>query len=701
MLHSNTDASSFKLQPAPRPKKRPQNPPSIQRRPSGQPRPLVATDADSLRFGFDDDQELCLTPKASYSNLPLLASPKAGGRAKHDENRARSSTISNRSASSTSSVSRLLAAISLPLSPPPSTPQSSSVRETLTGMLSNKSPSPSSPLFPRNTLMSSLSSTCISPTSPSGGRALRKRMGWRAALSAPKQHETAIPMSPESPLTPRRADTLHTPTQASISSILYANHLQVDQENQSEPLSATLKALGAKRQTHPFPPNTNVLPVNQAEEAEEAEEAKEAFESPRTVKSPPYFESDLESSRESFQLLTAQRKIFHLPTWIRFEANHHARTQIVQNNRTAAQEFSNLIETMPKTSHLGDVAPDSPNGELFAGFDINPAPDTKQEQHVVKVVKTPTMATLRNSANRGPSAIRREGRVMGAISSVLPPFCEKFRIQDSLPKQSPTTRASNTISRQQAVKERRDGWGGVLTRTSWFPSYRKGPLVSPLSFANKSRLKSFSLQPHPSDLPQEEQEQEQEGEWQDIQPNPSHRECEMESSFLELNHAPSFLNPPPSQTRGRGRGRGRGWSCFRSSPHPSPSPSPCSKNGLAGMMVLNTWQMRRLPPAHEETMASKLITKGTKSIENRPIRKTKTISMKIKIALSTITATLIAAIIINVIVLSHSTSASKPRKANVDPMANTGLAYIPTTTTNRSMSARESSITKAAQLSKP
>ncbi|KAJ1024368.1 hypothetical protein NDA18_004537 [Ustilago nuda] len=682
MLHSNTDASSFKLQPAPRPKKRPQNPPSIQRRPSGQPRLLVATGADSLHSGFDDDQELCLTPKASYSNLPLLASPKAGGRARHDENGARSSTISNHSASSTSSVSRLLAAISLPLSPPPSTPQSSSVRETLTGMLSNKSPSPSSPLFPRNTLMSSLSSTCISPTSPSGGRALRKRMGWRAALSAPKQHETAIPMSPESPLTPRRADTLHTPTQASISSILYANHLQVDHENQSEPLSATLKALGAKRQTHPFPPNTNLLPVNQAEQA---------FESPRTVKSTPYFESDLESSRESFQLLTAQRKIFHLPTWIRFEANHHARTQIVQNNRTAAEEFCNLIETMPKTSHLGDVAPDSPNGELFAGFNINPAPDTKQEQYVVKVVKTPTMVTLRNSANRGPSAIRREGRVMGAISSVLPPFCEKFRIQYSPPKQSPTTRASNTISRQQAVKERRDGWGGVLTRTSWFPSYRKGPLVSPLSFANKSGLKSFSLQPHPSDLPQEEQE----GEWQDIQPNPSHRQCEMESSFLELNHAPSFLNPPPSQTRGRGRG----WSCFRSSPHPSPSP--CSKNGLTGMMELNTWQMRRLPPAHEETMASKLITKGTKSIENRPIQKTKTISMKIKIALSTITATLIAAIIINVIVLSHSTSASKPRKANIDPMTNAGLAYIPTTTTNRSMSARESSITKAAQLSKP
>ncbi|SYW75981.1 uncharacterized protein UBRO2_01136 [Ustilago bromivora] len=402
MLHSNTDASSFRLQPAPRPKKRPQNPPSIQRRPSRQPRPLLASDASSLRSGFDDDQELCLTPKASYSNLPLLASPKAGGGAKHDENRPRSSTISNHSASSTSSVSRLLAAISLPLSPRPSKPQSPSVRETLMGMLTNKSPSPSSPLFPRNTLMSSLSSTCISPTSPSGGGALRKRMGWRAALSAPKQHETAILMSPESPLTPRRADTLHTPTQASISSILHANHLQVDQENQSEPLSATLKALGAKRQTQPFPPNTNVLPVNEAEEAKEAEEA---FESPRTVKSPPYFESDLESSRESFQLLTAQRKIFHLPTWIRFEANHHARTQIVQNNRTAAEEFSSLVETMPKTSHLGDVAPDSPNGELFAGFDINPAPDTKQEQHVVKVVKTPTMATLRNSGNGGGALI--------------------------------------------------------------------------------------------------------------------------------------------------------------------------------------------------------------------------------------------------------------------------------------------------------
>ncbi len=68
---------------------------------------------------------------------------------------------------------------------------------------------------------------------------------------------------------------------------------------------------------------------------------------------------------------------------------------------------------LPKVSHVGDVAPDSPNGELFAGFDVDLGAEKKQEpEWVVSVIRPPNMAALRTD--------KVEAKVVG-VGGCVPP----------------------------------------------------------------------------------------------------------------------------------------------------------------------------------------------------------------------------------------------------------------------------------------
>ncbi|KAJ9473879.1 hypothetical protein PHBOTO_003960 [Pseudozyma hubeiensis] len=641
MLQSNTNASSFKLQPAPRPKskKRPQNAPPV----SSSTDASTPSDAGSVRSCFEDDEdsseeEAALTPKASLFTIPLV-SPKSAsptvvtpGTCRH-----RSSTLST-SARSTSSVHRLLNAMSIPLSPstrPLSTASSPSA--TVSIMLTSKSPTPSSPLFPRRTLMRSLSSTCIntssrsSPTSPPSN--LRKRMGWRGFSSAARADELSILLSPGSPLTPRRAEQLHTPTQASIDSLLHH-----PEEEEMEPLSATLKALGAKRKTHRFgetsPPGS-------------------AYD----VKSP---DTSFATTVGEFEVMTAERKIFNLPTWVRFEANHHARTKVVEENRlavaagealkvagvgTEVKRNASIKEKEgfmgPKTSQLGDVAPSSPNGSLLGGFDFDTptrrveAPKQQQEEEeVVSVVRRLPTAAIRGM----DSSSRADGKVKSSFASVF---------RSAL---HPLSRRIKPCS----VDERRDGWGGILTRTSWFPSHSKGPLVSP---SPGKGLKKMLLQPRQED-----------DEWEDVL-EPKHSRTE-ERSFLEMNEKPR-------------------WKIFRARPvHPDPP------------YELNTWHTRPLPK--DDVTASQLIT-TRKSVENRPISTQKWGKTR-KLVLVIVTVCLVA-LVINVVVVketgSKSVTSGDGNRKVFDPLVGNidGLKLAPATAAT--MGPVDPSVAKAAHMSQP
>lgn len=612
MLQSNTDARSFKLQPAPRPKtkKRPQSctsPPTPAAACTAFPIVDISSDTQSLRSCFDDDD--APTPRASHFASPL--SPRSS-----------MSTTSAASIRSSNSVARLLASLSV-------SPRKTSPAATVPVMLTSKSPTPSSPLFPRRTLMRSLSATCMNanlksptePMTPSVDAEMRKRMGWRGALSARMQAETAILMSPGSPITPRRAEALHTPTQA--------NTVPDATEGEIEPLSATLKRLGAKRRTERFA--STCVPVQSPLPEEECN-----IKSPDTARS------------ESWQVMTATRKIFQLPSWVRFEANHHARTRAAADNRLAAAEYSKLqLERsttqeagamLPKLSHVGDVAPDSPNGELFAGFDIDLSEEKKTEpEWVVSVIRPPNMAALRTEKVEAKGS----RKVLGVVRSALPGLAPQRRIKG------------------YTAQEERDGWGGV-TRSSWFRGYGKGPLVSPNPPDKQRGLKKIILQPAGK-----------EDEWEDID-EPSHPDGGVAKSFLEMNGAPRF------QPRTTAR---RWW--FRSS-------SSEAKEGKdwMGDIQLDTWRTKRLPV---DKVASELVTKHD-SVENRPVRNRRARTAWIVAAL---TAVIVVAIVGNVIAAK-----SKPINqiggggSSANGMGPPTVVQPPTV-----LDPRQSSVAKAAQLS--
>lgn len=665
MLQSNTGSTSFKLQPAPRPrcKKRVRDAPATLTEDA-----TGCSEIHTFRSCFEDDQddnEQMLTPKASDLNASLLQHEVAGT-IRSPSRHSRSSTTSNAcSWRTTSSVARLLSAISLPISPVDkhSASCTRSPSATVHFVLSNKSPTPSSPLFPRRTLMRSVSSTCVgatllspaSPRSPSG--ALRKRMGWRGMSAAKVQDELAISMSPASPLTPRRAEALHTPTQASIDAVLAPGaDDKLDQEF-LEPLSATLKALGAKRRTERFA-SSCVLDVAASRGPVPVELARKCAP-----------ESGADSNTgitEPFQLMTATRNIFHLPTWVRFQTNHHARCDLVRDNRRAVTEYSILdriartstpecdqqvVAVLPKTSHLGDTQPASPNGHLLTGFEPDTVtPDTlpsaplavhnakhRASQYITSVVQTPSMAKFRemevptHEHTKSKSGATSNGGFVGAFRSVLPALRTARRKKAS-------------AVQEDRDRNRRDGWGGIVTRCSWFPSQTiKGPLASPTK--SDAHLKTMLL------LPRGEKRWSTEEEWEDLVESSSCASATAsarERSFLELHDEPRF----------RVGRRLQSWLAFRTH---TPLRDDQMQSWYTGPLSLSTTASASASASasatRAEVVASELITKRSGSVENRPLSTPKSTSTRSRIAVVVIVAICLSAVVANLVVLSRASSA--------------------------------------------
>ena len=401
--------------------------------------------------------------------------------------------------------------------------------------------------------------------------------------------ETCLPISPGSPLTPRRAQDLHTPTQP----------------DEALPLSATLKALGAKRRTQKF--TASPVPEEFAD----------------------------------FQVLTAKREIFHLPTWVRFEANHHSTTTPPQQRRKAILDAAHLDATAaraaPKTSYLGDTAPNSPNGELFAGFDAPAPPPVPEEQQgtcVVKVLRRPTMASMRKM-DRGKVTWKAAGGWKGRRAKLESP------------------------SEVVLGSPKRDGWGGI-TRTSWFPTYTSGPLASPTPSKPETGLKELLLQPVKS--------RETQDEWEDM-PAPLNRESE-QRSFLDLHSAPRFFHKPASPRRRR----------WFPTLLPRFSITPQSGQSIP-LHPLNP------PKPTNNPVSSHLISK-TDSIENRPLTPSSRRTRIVKLA---ITVVLVSALVANVVVISRARAVGKGQSERTSTAFDPLVGNLPVNT----------AVARAAQSSQP
>lgn len=513
---------------------------------------------------------------------------------------------------------------------------------------------------------------------------------------------------------------LHTPTQTCTAPVLNTDQLAPhNADEQVEPLSATLRALGAKRHTERFA--STCIPLQSPSETDAF------FDELGRVKS-PNSEAEFGANHDDFELMTATRKIFHLPTWVRFEANHHRRARIADENRKAAAESSELeivsrnsctvlevegesvtpSKALPKLSHLGDVAPDSPNGELLAGFEIESPTDMARKvggeegEWVVSVLRRPNMAALRQRDTvEGGSKLGGGGRkVLGAIRCAWPSTNPWHRIKASHPTNAhPLCQPEVATTGSWDEKERRDGWGGVLTRTSWFPSHTKGPLVSPPPPSRGKRgkgLKALLLPSSAHSTPpiKPTRSNESDEEWEDIDACSILHNSSEPRPFLEQHDKPHFFHREPAI---------KGW--FRCA---------TKTNDKKAETTLNTWQTRPLQRSNtDRVVSSKVINRGTKSIENQPIRtcKRQTLTLGVRIAIIAVTAILVVASVAYAVTRSHTHSAahslqhSGTANAGLPPLNNSSpsptIALPPFTAGKGSAEARESSVAKAADMSQP
>ncbi|PWY99670.1 hypothetical protein BCV70DRAFT_237572 [Testicularia cyperi] len=650
----------------------------------------------------DEEQELDVTtPRASRSDFVpkdddakvsktlALKSHSAATLSTRPDTPPSLCSLASSSASSSPSSSSTAA------SPPPrsSTPTATS---EMTFLLTNKSPSATSPLFPRRTIFRSLSSSCLnSPTSPlrtptlRTPTTLRKRLGWRGRAYECRQDETSIPISPGSPLTPNRARSLHTPTQptsmqgAALSLLDCSNSLSVPvPEQDGEPLSATLKALGAKRHSEKYILTSPTFSATQ-------QDANDLS-----------FQSLLSTNaHESFQVLTATRsKIFHLPTWAKFQSNHQTRSRLLEENRKAVDEFRSMADhsaksqkqdrkdlsgvssdhddmttevlLLPHISHAGDHEPDSPNGHLFSGFDGEEDDDvndrlstlghggTESKSDVghrrrlsrasfstpdrVQVIRRPAIATLRAAKPRkdSPLSSNKVSTLVGALRGPSKPDFGQ-RDGDDRPYLGGDV-SDGSISRPvRRSEDRRDGWGGILTRVSWFRGHSKGPLVSPdrrvrfvdqqpTGHSQKSAgLKSLYLAPSASTtsrlgtIDENGRATNESDEWEDVPDRPSPKsagsQSDAEKSFLDLHDAPRFRNFRASEAFKR-----PSWWEWRPAKSAAPRASSPSAS-FASIPLLNPNRHsfesdEKRGCAVEEPSASTVLA-TSKSIENRPMKR--------------------------------------------------------------------------------
>ncbi|SPO35942.1 uncharacterized protein PSFLO_01413 [Pseudozyma flocculosa] len=340
---------------------------------------------------------------------------------------------------------------------------------------------------------------------PLHGAACQVVVGRRGQERLKRQREsTILTLPPMSPLTPRRAETLHTPTRVRADAVRAQQvngHLAVEtpapasraaaeagDDIERTPLSATLKEIGAKRATFFYTP-------------------------------PEAVEAD-----------------YNVPAWAsRFQANHHRR-HVLEDNKKAIEAFRPLqlvdssatsvapaliatdattdtdVETtvkredfgaevaglsLPQLTVAGDIMPFSPNGDLLSGDPSALLPRSRlgQQEQAASAVAIRTLATPRDRQHGAPAKVQSTGRglflrpdgghgsnrvshLVDAIKTLKPSPRKGWNL--SIPYRRHTTEAeARSASNTGAIEERRDGWGGILTRCSWFSSDVKGPLISP------------------------------------------------------------------------------------------------------------------------------------------------------------------------------------------------------------------------------
>lgn len=294
---------------------------------------------------------------------------------------------------------------------------------------------------------------CSSSTSSFSGiagstfGAVRRRSSQQSVFS-PKQasqisplgEHTIVALCPLSPLTPRKSAALHTPTQAHFDGARVNTHLVLPStKDESEPLSATLKRLGAVRKSMSLGEEEEALtmctvtrqqlsPCREQSLAGRLESQKRAEEVMAANK------QALQQSQGLFTQRAGEGKDEDKDTVLN-EANE--RLSWLRHSRTRSKPAYSRIQSTTRGGHQQPVLRSTVN----------------------------RMSTILASYIFGNT--RRAGDKAETASIPLGTIGER-----SLPRPSPL-----------AIRGKGDGWGGLRPRTSWFPDVVIGPLISPRATA--------------------------------------------------------------------------------------------------------------------------------------------------------------------------------------------------------------------------
>lgn len=345
--------------------------------------------------------------------------------------------------------------------------------------------------FRRRGSQQSAQSTLISPTK------YGRNEDARVELS--DNEHTILLLSPRTPLTPRRSAAPHTPSRMRLDGV-NTRLIVPSGSHDSEPLSATLKRLGAARKSV---------------QVQEEDCSADSTNTKSGLSTAPTTNQGLEAKLDNHMRAKEAR-----------EANHAA----LQHAEGLFSSRCNKISIYPESRPRMEPSLKVCSGPAYTRIEST----TRAGQH----------RSMRATVSHISAVLA------GYVFSNLHKLKEPNESDDSESERAAlTAMTEDNLHRPDpaAPKQRADGWGGMRPRSSWFPNLRVGPLISPPPTASSRHLRALQLQSLPRCNNEDEAWIDQDEE-PSKEPNSPRRKQDMPIKTLRVKF-PSYLPHPRRDLR--------------------------------------------------------------------------------------------------------------------------------------------------------
>ena len=320
-----------------------------------------------------------------------------------------------------------------------------------------------------------------------------------ARIEQSDNDHTILLLSPRTPLTPRRSAAPHTPSRPRLD-VVNTRLIVPSGNHDSEPLSATLKRLGAARKS---------VQVQDEDRSADSTNTKSGLSTAPTTN------EGLEARLDNFMRAKEARKA------------NHAALQLAEGLFSSRRSKNSIY------------------------YDARPRMEPS-----LKVCSGPAYTRIESTTRAGQHRSMRA--TVSHISAVLAGYVFGNLHKPKEPNESDdsesesvalTATTEDILHRPEPVapKQRADGWGGMRPRSSWFPNLRAGPLISPPPTASSRHLRALQLQSFPRCNNEDEAWVDQDEE-PGKEPNSPRREQDMPIKTLRVKF-PSYLPHPRRDLR--------------------------------------------------------------------------------------------------------------------------------------------------------